>query len=853
MRITSLDLYRYLPFVFNDVELLELDFTSDVQNIIGSNGAGKSSLLRVLNPRAAVRGDFGEGGYKHMSLTHRGIEYRLESNFSNTSKPHSFLRGDEELNTSGTGAVQEELVRRELGYTPQVHALCYGEQRLSSIRVGLRETHLLTIHPCQMKLLLDKHKIVEKKLRGFSNNLSLLHERRAAVATQLIEPAIRDQLQCENETLTHELAATIGAIHKLNHQKRQIVNTLNAQPALPQVREMTDHKRAQRRYPLFTHISRDQSLEELRTLASGELSSLRTQLDSSTQHIRALTLEIDKYEQHLRQSDAQGAIDEMEAMLQTLQHDIDLLRADVLERPFDVFSLPELPNHISKLADLLAPFLDYRGMIPSMREVGLMQTKYEINTRRLSTSVYEEAVLVDRVHAIETRLRDRVLDAIPEKCHDCVLFQQYNVSVQGLQAEYNQVDRELQRQRLRKHRLDRLVQGRDARLTDYRQIVPAMQKLQAYLNEYRFLLIPLHDLDMLTTMRENPSLLLIRLQTHYERSRNHHLRLKKQEELARRSADYERLKTPSEFGRQFLETMVVDKQHELTNLRHTYRNLMSQLADKEAFLALLSDYAHELQRLGQEQQALDQKETMALLSHDSDICTLYLTTLEAHKVKTVTRLAEIDRLVREQDGLTAALHEIQTTIVNIEILQREHQEIERGLSPSEGIPYRYMVSFINDLIAVANQFIAQVFSYPFEFIPLVPGDPLTYKFRMLVGDVKRPDISECSEAQMDFADFAWRLAQIIHLKHNEYGIYLDEIDRAYDHYHKHQLLDLLKILVPTGVVQQLFMINHNATTYTGVIGAETLVLNDTNIILPQDYNTHARLVRYGTRTQLPGR
>ena len=184
MRITGLSLKRFNPFVFNNIELLELDITSDVQNVIGSNGAGKSSLLRELNPKPATRTDFGTDGYKHIRLIHENMEYVLKSDFSAADKPHSFMREGEELNPSGTTQMQEELVRKELGYTPQVHAICYGEQSLSAIRVGLRETYLLTIHPCQMKLPLDKHTSIEKRIRGFRSNLSMLYERRTALGSR---------------------------------------------------------------------------------------------------------------------------------------------------------------------------------------------------------------------------------------------------------------------------------------------------------------------------------------------------------------------------------------------------------------------------------------------------------------------------------------------------------------------------------------------------------------------------------------------------------------------------------------------------------------------------------------------
>ena len=141
----------------------------------------------------------------------------------------------------------------------------------------------------------------------------------------------------------------------------------------------------------------------------------------------------------------------------------------------------------------------------------------------------------------------------------CILFQQYTTTVKRLQDDHAVVDTELKRIRKRKAWFAYRVEKRGARLESFNQIVPQMQRLQSYLNDHKFLLISLQGMDILDTLRRNPSMLVIRVQSHYDRSRTYYQCLKKQDELVRRTADYERLKTPSEYGRQFLDTMVQEK------------------------------------------------------------------------------------------------------------------------------------------------------------------------------------------------------------------------------------------------------------------------------------------------------
>jgi hypothetical protein len=176
--------------------------------------------------------------------------------------------------------------------------------------------------------------------------------------------------------------------------------------------------------------------------------------------------------------------------------------------------------------------------------------------------------------------------------------------------------------------------------------------------------------------------------------------------------------------------------------------------------------------------------------------------------------------------------------------EKEYAALEKALSPLTGIPYRYMVQFVNDLITDANVFMAEVFSYPFEFMPIPEGDAFDYKFKMRVGDVTITDIAKGSEAQKAMADLAFTLALMIQLRLTNYGLYLDECDQAFDAYHKQRLLQFLKSVVDDGLVSQLFTINHSAIMSGGMSGADILVLNENNIVLPEIYNTHVKIRKY---------
>ena len=844
MLITFISLKYFRPFIFNNVELLELEITKPIQNVIGTNGSGKSSLLRELNPRPAIRSNYNIGGHKIVHLVHEGKEYHLISDFSIKEKSHSFKRNGEELNLSGTTQLQEELVRKELGYTPHVHTVCYGEQRLSSIRVGLRETYLLTIHPCQMRFILDKHTSVEKKIRGFTSNLSMLHERHTALSSQIMDTNLRAEIQEESNKLSNEVAIIIGSLHKLNSQRQQLISNLKEHSSIHKTRSIIERKQKQRRYPLFSQIDRDVSLDELRTAHLREISSLQTQRTTITRHIQSLASEINKYEQHLNQNNQQGMVDLLESTIETLQSDINKLDIDKTDCPFESYHLDNIPVHLDRLTEMIGAFIDYGGNIPALKDVSRLEAKYEQNFRAMTFHEQELEWNRNKLSIAAEAFHQQLCENIPDSCSNCVLFQQYKRTTNGLQLEYDRLKNDNKILERKVTRLNWLVTKRHERLNTYRKIVPQMQRLSSYLNEYQFLLIPLRGFDILSLLRHNPASIIVRIQSHYERSKNHHLKIKKQIELEKRKSEYERLKTPSEYSRQFLESMVVEKQTQLTLLRQDYDSICQNLIDKEQFLSLLIEYTLELNILQQEQRTLEQKKQYENLKFDKEICDNYILSFEEAKTKTVLRLSEIDRVLREQDSLMARHQEIIDNITGIESQLKELILFEKALSPTTGIPYRYMVQFINELIGYANDFIKDICSYPFEFIPVALGDPLDYRFRMRVSETPIPDISECSEAQREIGDLAFRLAQIVLLKQTNYGIYLDEIDKTFDAMHRQRLLTLLKSLIDDGVTPQLFLINHNVSVYSGMKDTDILVLNESNIVVPPIFNQNAHIVYY---------
>ena len=64
MRITYASLKGFKRFNQSRIDEFEAEFVSPVQIITGSNGCGKSSMLRELSPLPSTRTDYDQNGRK---------------------------------------------------------------------------------------------------------------------------------------------------------------------------------------------------------------------------------------------------------------------------------------------------------------------------------------------------------------------------------------------------------------------------------------------------------------------------------------------------------------------------------------------------------------------------------------------------------------------------------------------------------------------------------------------------------------------------------------------------------------------------------------------------------------------
>ena len=208
-----------------------------------------------------------------------------------------------------------------------------------------------------------------------------------------------------------------------------------------------------------------------------------------------------------------------------------------------------------------------------------------------------------------------------------------------------------------------------------------------------------------------------------------------------------------------------------------------------------------------------------------------------------TKLREIETTLNEQQNIHAIVEqEIVPTLTALEADVVKWEAVEFGVSPTKGLPYIYLVRFINRLLSHVNKYISEVWCYDMELMYLQEDDNLDFSLQVLINKnsiVK--DISICSDGQKAIINLAMTLAIAKERGFGKlYPLKLDEVDAALTDELRTNLVALLSKLVDNGDISQMFLVNH-FVLHSGMSHCETVCLSTDGIVVPNVFNEHVQI------------
>lgn len=852
MRITHVDICDLHAFKFAGISSLQGTFTETLQIILGTNGSGKTNLIKQLSPLPPVRSDYGNHGYRRLVIEHQGDTYELISDYSNKTSPHAFIRNKKSLNEGGTTNVQIEMIETYLGWTSEVQHIAYGDYDFCKMTTGARRALLLNANPKNIGFIFDYYKKTGAKVRYCKNNLHALQERKALIESKLLDPQITQDLSKEKEDLmkkTFDLTDLMGKIKSyISHNKPTRPTTRQEWGEIKQ--ELLDIC-TETRNSLWVYKDIDRTKDEnvlISTITedlgyvNGKLHLLETQLTDVAKTLSQCEFELSELSEQER-------VDDKKTLIKSLHEDIETLSHMTTDDPLPHSVLDQCDEILLSLKHILDMFTDCSVSLKPRKIILLKKQKmYHVEQKRFH--------LLDRQSSLQSE-KDKLLNELTIKLTDlpqencakmsCPLYRGFKNTYDHTQSRLAAIESQLTVLDKKLQTVSVYLTHQKAQLETLEVYAAAGDTLHDFITAHPHLRKFFSSANTLLVLQTNPLSLLHKVKDHFTRSQNAYLIQSKREQVLKEEIELSKLTELSLHEKGTLQKQVSALRRQY-DAYHTERDVLSRQRDRLKDLRdILITRKTTLERIKTLQDTLTER--TQTLKHQEEISFLHgvLEDLTLENQKHFSRIGEIEQTLREQDNLQSRYtEEVLSQISKLENDKIKWEELEYALNR---IPQWHTATFLNLIIKLINHYISLVFTYTFELLPIDPDKNLDYRFayraqcpdRESVVDVA--DISQCSRAQMDIVNFAFCLALRRIKDLSNYPLFTDELGSSFDVAHKTHVLDLLKHLVDENLVSQIFLINHHALVHEGMANAEVLILNDANIMKPARYNEHVKMIK----------
>lgn len=830
MHYTKIELKGYKRLALSNIEKITISPQNVLQLILGTNGCGKSSLLREITVLPSHPAQYRDGGHKLLELSHNNNDYVLLNKFEGKNTTLSIKRNGVELFTGSTATEYKYVIKKEFGITPEIQELIDGVVKFSTMDVASRRTWFTALSKTDFKYAFEFYGKLKSRIRDLQGSLSVTNGRLAEEISKLVSDeeieATRHQIETYSETLTKLIDIRVTNIDKETNFRSSI--------------DEIDFK--------LTAIN-----DRVKKLSVELSSKLRTDIGnipvdySNINAVRQATV-ISLQEYLVTES----ALNEELVAL----HEANDSLQDVREHSIEEFTT-ELNFVTGKRKELLAGMafnygndeqtltaFKFRFESVCDRLQRRLETVPDLDLGLVSSSAMEElknkkAIEIDKHRSITRRLQEvRARISLLEerknnhesKCPKCT-----HTWIEGFDPtvylntknecghlEVSLANSEMQLGRLteviEEYRVALEIKSELTQIFSYKEldvIRRHIENLSPRTTSAIFLAvdsvrIDMGNIDKVIALDKNISRLdsMIFLR-----------KSKSDEDINRQKAEMDKL-----------ENRLASVQERTRVLRSVLINLES-VSKIFSELSLLNKSIYDL--LDKRTSDIEGLKKRVFDNHIGRLISAFRQEIGALELK-------IARLNIQQGVIEQIKLQIRSTEEELSMLK----QAEEAMSPSSGLIAKGLVGFINWFIEKMNKFVSGIWSYPLEIMPIEVNEEidLDYKFRVsLDNKTFTKDIrqKECNNSTCEVFDLAFRIIAMKSMGLGSFPLQLDEFGSSFDHAHRNIAIQAVTSLITTTEVQQIFMVSHFEQSYGSLKNCDVIVLNPDNVVLPQTVKANA--------------
>lgn len=832
-KIISLELYGYKRIKLTNIQRIKINMTEKIQLILGSNGSGKSSIMKELTPLPAVPAEYSKDGYKIIELQVGEKHYVLKSEFGGKAK-HSFILNGENLNDGdGTAQIQKELVKKHFGITPEIHSLMLGETRFHSMSVADRRYWFTQLSDTSYTFALTAYQKLKEQHRDTLGAIKMAQTRLAQETQKLLseeeEINYRNQVKDLTDFLHYLLTTTSPKVYYPDQLKDKAKNNIK------QMSVLTSHIRSIQTN-LMANVSKntEESLQNSINKISGSIQGLEYQISHLSESL--------SQEQELtKQLEASNvcSVSEIHKKLRQLKEEEAKISENIqIPLTWNIDRINDCCSALNTVFPILADIVsqmepDDRGLFNKTRYVYLLE--YSKNLENNIKILDDKQVKLTFRRAELERLKNSHQLECPNCEHKWI--QGFNLS------EYEELCQLSDKQGEALENLKKDLEEKKKAISEIEAYQNLLKQFISLKNQWPVLNPFWEHLIKTEVLVKDPKSVLGILNTvmldiqEYSKqfdlkSQIAELALLKDKIAKNSEQDFEKLKTKTSK----LEIELFNLQLKLSQQKELHRSQIKALQDVQS----LQTSSEKLQSLLNDNLCLSKE------------------IIEAQRTQALKQIIQVVQsdLTRKEQALSqiavqkALVNDLQKQVKQYEEQAHVLKIMVREISPTEGLIAKGMLGFINSFVFQINSFIRKIWLYPLELVPVLPDEDknvdLDYKFSLKAGSYDNdaiPDIAKGSTAMKEVIDLAFRVVAMQYLGLQECPLLLDEFAASFDSAHRQAAYYTINNVMAQSNFSQLYIVSHYEQTYGSLKNAEMTVICPSNVVIPRDavFNQHVEI------------
>lgn len=817
MEILHIYLKYFKPLYLANINEFDYTIGEAIQLILGTNGCGKSSLLRVLAPHAPDSKEFGKGGCKKITIRANGSEYLLVSKFHPTH--HSFLKDGVELNDGGTMSVFNSLVEREFNYDKNIHKLLTGKLGFSEMNANQRRELIYRVSGLDLTYVTDLFKKATGEHRDTLGAIKFAASTLEDIASKMVTKEEHEEMERELQELINYQTGLREHYGAINASSNTVVTQMH------QVLDKLVTVKTQMA-PLLKRklLNKGMTKAEMRTELDGLMSkegSCQNELDRQLQRLTKLSEIMTKFDG----VDTETALGGLHDRRIEISEQMDLYASATKPESY----YPDGHAWLKRMQMAWNNVLSSGYPQSTISYHDHLLAKEEVDNFRnvQADAIRNRDLLKARVEQAELTIASAV---VCNKCNHTILpeFAVGNEALTKMRTDlglFNKRVGELEEQ------ASTSIAVRNKDFTDYilaSNMAVGFVEENGYTIEQNSILrcVPLRDIVA------NPV-------GYGDKLRSIGQQMLDWEQKTALEAEIKEIDDTIGVYSLFGEGEVSDTAIELAQTK--YDEMMDEQCKIKETIDAYKQTLSEIDLM-----VSYHADAKTLYAEYRTLCKEFISTCKNELVakeaaEVIIRVNSLTERLNAVRSTTSRVKDMRQRLVQLEDDRDAYALLVKCLSPRTGLIASISAQTLEKFTQDVNDVIDKVWDYDLIVKPYKDKTDIRYKLPLICPNNSVDDIAEGSEGQVDIIDLAVTINVMRYTGLEGYPLFLDEVGRSFDHTHRANFIRYVKELSTSGICGQIFMINHFSSEYGGISNADTVVISSDNIVTPVKYNEHVML------------